>query len=72
MTSVKDLCGPSEPLTAPVSTRDYYPLNQKLILNKADATSSGTATFSGRREGLALYFARLVRPLWLAKVTKPG
>ncbi|KAH9857879.1 nucleoporin [Lenzites betulinus] len=33
---------------------------------------SGTATFSGRREGLALYFARLVRPFWKVKLTKPG
>ncbi|KAF7970509.1 hypothetical protein HWV62_23741 [Athelia sp. TMB] len=33
---------------------------------------SGTATFSGRREGFALYFARLVRPLWKSKLTRPG
>lgn len=43
-----------------------------LNLKSGDAATSGAATFSGRREGLALYFARLVRPLWLAKVTKPG
>lgn len=30
----------------------------------------GTATFSGRREGFALYFARLVRPVWKSKLTK--
>ncbi|KAF7796400.1 hypothetical protein EIP86_007577 [Pleurotus ostreatoroseus] len=36
----------------------------------ADAT--GTATYSGRREGLALYFARLVRPIWKANLTKSG
>ncbi|KAL1952061.1 hypothetical protein VTO73DRAFT_1210 [Trametes versicolor] len=34
--------------------------------------SSGTATFSGRREGLALYFARLVRPFWKVKLTNAG
>lgn len=33
---------------------------------------SGTATFSGRREGLALYFARLVRSIWKAKIVKTG
>ena len=33
---------------------------------------SGTATFSGRREGLALYFARLVRPFWKVLITKAG
>ncbi|TFL06773.1 nucleoporin [Pterulicium gracile] len=31
----------------------------------------GTATYSGRREGLALYFARLLRPLWTVRLTKP-
>ncbi|PIL32067.1 transporter [Ganoderma sinense ZZ0214-1] len=33
---------------------------------------SGTATFSGRREGFALYFARLVRPFWKVHITKAG
>ncbi|KZT30631.1 nucleoporin [Neolentinus lepideus HHB14362 ss-1] len=32
----------------------------------------GIARFSGRREGLAFYFARLVRPIWKAKLTQPG
>ncbi|EJD04002.1 nucleoporin [Fomitiporia mediterranea MF3/22] len=32
----------------------------------------GNVIFSGRREGLALYFARLVRPLWRARITKTG
>ncbi|KAF8647929.1 hypothetical protein AX16_006461 [Volvariella volvacea WC 439] len=34
------------------------------------ADSQGTAIYSGRREGLALYFARLVRPIWKSKLTK--
>jgi nuclear pore complex protein Nup155 len=34
--------------------------------------AQGTTIFSGRREGFALYFARLVWPLWKAKLTKPG
>lgn len=38
----------------------------------ATSESAGTATFSGRREGLALYMARLLRPLWKTKLTKPG
>lgn len=33
---------------------------------------SGTAVFSGRREGFALYFARLIRPIWKARLTQPG
>lgn len=36
------------------------------------ADSQGTAIFSGRREGLALYLARLVRPLWKSKLTTAG
>ncbi|KAI0274723.1 nucleoporin [Gloeopeniophorella convolvens] len=31
---------------------------------------SGTALFSGRREGFALYFARLTRPVWKSKLIK--
>ncbi|KAJ7630864.1 nucleoporin [Roridomyces roridus] len=34
--------------------------------------NQGTAIFSGRREGLALYLARLVRPIWKAKLTTTG
>jgi nuclear pore complex protein Nup155 len=33
--------------------------------------NSGTATFSGRREGLAIYFCRLVRTFWKFKLAKP-
>ncbi|KAI9512809.1 nucleoporin [Russula earlei] len=33
---------------------------------------SGTALFSGRREGFALYFARLIRPIWKNKLIKPA
>lgn len=40
--------------------------------NVLPGEGSGTAIFSGRREGLAMYFARLVRPFWKAKLTKPG
>lgn len=31
--------------------------------------SQGQVVFSGRREGLALYMARLLRPIWNEKVT---
>lgn len=36
------------------------------------AENKGTAIYSGRRDGLALYFARLVRPIWKANITKLG
>ncbi|TCD69902.1 hypothetical protein EIP91_005726 [Steccherinum ochraceum] len=45
---------------------------ERVTYGTATGESSGTATFSGRREGLALYFARLVRAIWKAKLTKPG
>ena len=45
------------------------PAHDKLLLA---GESSGSAIFSGRREGFAVYFARLVRPLWKDKITKPG
>ncbi|TFK57029.1 nucleoporin [Heliocybe sulcata] len=34
--------------------------------------NAGSARFSGRREGLAFYFARLIRPIWRVKLTQPG
>ncbi|KAF9519855.1 hypothetical protein BS47DRAFT_1387799 [Hydnum rufescens UP504] len=32
--------------------------------------NSSAVTFSGRHEGLAIYFSRLVRPIWKSKITK--
>ncbi|EPQ60591.1 nucleoporin [Gloeophyllum trabeum ATCC 11539] len=34
--------------------------------------NAGSAIFSGRREGFAFYFARLVRPLWKVKLVQTG
>ncbi|KAJ3750510.1 hypothetical protein DFH05DRAFT_88806 [Lentinula detonsa] len=45
------------------STKDY-----KGIKDGTNEGEQGTAIFGGRREGLALYFSRLVRPLWKAKM----
>ncbi|KAI0094802.1 nucleoporin [Irpex rosettiformis] len=45
---------------------------ERTTYGTGDAASSGSATFSGRREGFALYFARLVRPFWKARLTRPG
>ena len=36
------------------------------------ASADSKVIFSGRHEGLAFYFSRLVRPVWKANVTKPG
>ncbi|KAI0348539.1 nucleoporin [Trametopsis cervina] len=66
------------PDLAAVAKQAFYDFGERPIwaerttYGTGDAVSSGTATFSGRREGLALYFARLVRPFWKAKLTKAG
>lgn len=49
-----------------------FPIPGILLTDFLKADSQGTAIFSGRREGLALYLARLVRPLWKSKLTKTG
>ncbi|GAA6024169.1 hypothetical protein JCM10207_005590 [Rhodosporidiobolus poonsookiae] len=36
------------------------------------APSDSKIIFSGRHEGLAFYFARLIRPIWKAKITLAG
>ncbi|KAI0033421.1 nucleoporin [Vararia minispora EC-137] len=43
---------------------------ERTTYGSADPT--GTAIYSGRREGLVIYFSRLVRPIWKNKLTKPG
>lgn len=48
----------------------FYFILRALTILIAD--NQGTAIFSGRREGLALYLSRLVRPLWKSKLTSPG
>lgn len=53
--------------TTGTSFRFSRPLNR--LLNFVIAENKGSAIFSGRREGFALYFARLVRPFWKKKVT---
>jgi hypothetical protein len=71
MTLVNVLCGWSGLRTVLVSETSR---SHRCYANNStgDAASSGSATFSGRREGFALYFARLVRPFWKAKLTRPG
>lgn len=36
------------------------------------ANVQGTVIFSGRLSGFSIYLARLVRPFWKSKITKPG
>ncbi|TFK41242.1 nucleoporin [Crucibulum laeve] len=64
------------PDIAAVAKQAFYDFGERPIWTErvtyGTGENQGTAIFSGRREGLALYFARLVRPLWKAKLTRPG
>ena len=67
MISENGLFGPSELCMEHVNFALFSTLLGPLI--KVLAENKGSAIFSGRREGFALYFARLVRPIWKLKVT---
>ena len=67
MISENDLFGPSELCMEHVNLAFFFNLLGLLIIVLAE--NKGSAIFSGRREGFALYFARLVRPVWKLKVT---
>lgn len=58
--------------TSAVAKQMFYDIGDRPIWvdRGFGSDNQGNVLFSGRREGLALYFARLVRPLWRAKVTK--
>ncbi|KAJ4486039.1 nucleoporin, partial [Lentinula aciculospora] len=59
-----------------VAKQAFYDFGEKPIWSErtvyGKSEHQGTAIFSGRREGLALYFSRLVRPLWKAKLVVAG
>ncbi|KAI0670007.1 nucleoporin [Trametes maxima] len=61
---------------AAVARQAFYDIGERPTwaerVTYGTSEGSGTATFSGRREGLALYFARLVRPFWKLNLTKAG
>ncbi|KAN0100556.1 Non-repetitive/WGA-negative nucleoporin C-terminal domain containing protein [Tylopilus felleus] len=69
------LCNMS-PDVANIAKQAFYDFGERPIWTErvtyGTSESSGSAIFSGRREGFAVYFARLVRPLWKDKITKPG
>ncbi|KAJ6575033.1 nucleoporin [Mycena capillaripes] len=64
------------PDVAAVAKQAFYDFGERPMWTErvtyGTTDSQGTAIFSGRREGLALYLARLVRPLWKSKLTKTG
>ncbi|KAJ7487525.1 nucleoporin [Mycena galericulata] len=64
------------PDVAAVAKQAFYDFGERPMwaerVTYGTTDSQGTAIFSGRREGLALYLARLVRPLWKSKLTTPG
>ena len=67
MISENGLFGLSELCMEHASITLFFNLLGLLIIVLAE--NKGSAIFSGRREGFALYFARLVRPIWKLKVT---
>ncbi|KAI0257476.1 nucleoporin [Lactifluus subvellereus] len=64
------------PELANVAKQAFYDCGERPMwaerMTYGTGDGSGTALFSGRREGLALYFSRLVRPIWKSKLIKPG
>ncbi|KAH0838249.1 nucleoporin [Lanmaoa asiatica] len=64
------------PDVANIAKQAFYDFGERPIWTErvtyGTSESSGSAIFSGRREGFAMYFARLVRLLWKDKITKPG
>ncbi|KAJ8589193.1 hypothetical protein M405DRAFT_862349 [Rhizopogon salebrosus TDB-379] len=61
---------------ANVAKQAFYDFGERPIWTErvtyGTSDSSGIAIYSGRREGFAMHFARLVRPLWKDKLIKPG
>ncbi|KAF8971407.1 nucleoporin [Flammula alnicola] len=64
------------PEIAAVAKQAFYDFGERPIWTErvmyGTAENKGSAIFSGRREGFALYFARLVRPFWKSKFTTSG
>ncbi|KDR84906.1 hypothetical protein GALMADRAFT_233368 [Galerina marginata CBS 339.88] len=64
------------PEIAAVAKQAFYDFGERPIWTErvmyGTAENRGSAIFSGRREGFALYFARLVRPFWKSKMTTAG
>jgi len=61
------------PDIAGVAKQAFYDFGERPIWTErvmyGTSENKGSAIFSGRREGFALYFARLIRPIWKAKLT---
>ncbi|KAH8835728.1 nucleoporin [Flagelloscypha sp. PMI_526] len=61
---------------ANLAKQSFYDMGERPMwagrMTYGQADAQGTAHFSGRRQGLAIYLARLLRPIWKSKVTRPG
>lgn len=70
--------GPVSPDVVAGAKRLFYEFGGKPVRVDRGYGHPGTAAnehstqvfFSGRHEGVAIYFSRLIRPLWRDKVTK--
>lgn len=71
--SVYDPVVTLSPEIAAIAKQMFYELGDRPVwVDRGLGVDQGSIHFSGRREGLSLYFARLIRPIWRAKVTKTG
>ncbi|EGO04780.1 hypothetical protein SERLA73DRAFT_164639 [Serpula lacrymans var. lacrymans S7.3] len=63
------------PDTATVAKQAFYDFGERPIWAErgtyGTSDSSGTAIYSGRRQGLLLYLSRLLQPIWKVKLIKP-
>ncbi|TDL28525.1 nucleoporin [Rickenella mellea] len=58
---------------AAIAKQAYFDLGERPVwLDRGfgNNDNQGNVLFSGRRDGLATYFARLIRPIWRSKLTK--
>ncbi|KAI3622521.1 nucleoporin [Moniliophthora roreri] len=64
------------PEIASVAKQAFYDFGERPVWSERTvygrSENQGTAIYSGRREGLALYFARLIRPIYKSKLTTSG
>ncbi|KAK7059035.1 hypothetical protein VNI00_001659 [Paramarasmius palmivorus] len=64
------------PDIASVAKQAFYDFGERPVWSERTAygrsDNQGTAIYSGRREGLALYFARLIRPIYKSKLATSG
>lgn len=72
--SIYDDVATLSPEIVAIARQAFYDLSDRPVWvdRGYGGDAQGNVIFSGRREGLALYLARLVRPIWRARIIRPG